>query len=446
MRPYPLIALVALLAASPAVACTGQSVHLSGDFQTGDAGWGPQDAQFQPKGAEAVFTPQVGTQTARWNAGTTLTDLDACVTVALPETTADATRSYAGLLFWVTDKDNFYEAVVSPNGMFTVARKMRGRIAPTAPVMWTQTAALKLGPNTKNTLRVTIEGQTVAVRINDTEVARFRGQSPDAASRIGLVASSAPGATDTWRMTDFKVTNVAPPATAANEPAPPATAANVPAPAATAANAPAPAAAADMATGAVTPAPGCAAGNVLFEDNFKDHDPNWGAKDGQLAISGGEAVFSPEPGKPTLRWNRVFAFDDVDACVSVRLAKETSDPTASYAGLIFWVQDSRNYYEAVIAPNGFFTVARIVEGKPEAKRPVEWKKYDAVNMGAKAKNTLRVTAKGADVQIAINGKPAASFKGEPPRGPSYIGMLAASAASKKGDTWSISDFKVTAPQ
>jgi len=354
----------------------------------------------------------------------------------MPESTADAARSYAGMLFWVTDKDNFYEAVMSPNGMFTVARKVRGRIVPTAPVVWTPTSALKLGPNEKNTLRVTIEGQTVALRINDTEVARFRGQSPEGASRIGLVASSAPGATDTWRMTDFKVTNVTPPAAATNAPAPPAVATN----------APAPPAAPDIATGAVAPAPGCATGKVLFEDDFKDHDPTWGAKDGQLAISGGEAVFSPEPGTPTLRWNRVFVFDDVDACASVRLAKETSDPTASYAGLIFWVQDSRNYYEAVIAPNGYFTVARIVEGKSEAKRPVEWKKLDAVNAGAKAKNTLRVTAKGADVQIAINGKPAASFKGEPPRGPSYIGILAASAPSKKGDTWSISDFKVTAPE
>ena len=50
------------------------------------------------------------------------------------------------------------------------------------------------------------------------------------------------------------------------------------------------------------------------------------------------------------------------------------------------------------------------------------------------------------MQIAINGKPAASFTAEPPHTPSYIGMLAASAASKNGDTWLITDFKVTAPQ
>ena len=46
------------------------------------------------------------------------------------------------------------------------------------------------------------------------------------------------------------------------------------------------------------------------------------------------------------------------------------DPTASYAGLLFWVKDNSNYYQAVIAPNGYFTVARVVDGKVEAKRPV----------------------------------------------------------------------------
>jgi hypothetical protein len=142
----------------------------------------------------------------------------------------------------------------------------------------------------------------------------------------------------------------------------------------------------------------------------------------------------------------VFVFDDLDACASVRIAKDTGDPTASYAGLIFWVQDSRNYYQAVMAPNGYFTVARIADGKAVAKRPVEWKKVPAITTGAKEKNVLRVTAKGSDVQIAINGQPAGSFTAEPPPTPSYIGMLAASAASKKGDTWSISDFKVMAPQ
>jgi hypothetical protein len=423
MRPYSAIALVLMLAASPALACTGQSVHLAGDFKTADLGWGPEDATFKVSGAEAEFTPQPGMQTARWDTGVTLNDLDACVTVAMPAATQDASRTYAGLLFWLTDKDNFYEVVAAPNGLFTVARKVRGRIAATAPVPWTKTDALKLGADAKNTLRVTLEGQMVTVRVNDTEVARFRAQAPEGPSHVGLVAASAPGTTDTWRLSDLKVTNVASPAEAG-----------------------APGAPEPISTGAVPAAPACADGKVLFEDGFTSHDPTWGPKDARLTISAGEAVLSPIPGTRTFRWNRVHVFDDVDACATVSLAKPTSDPTSSYAGLMFWVEDNRNYYQAVLAPNGYFTVARVVDGNVETKRPVDWVKLDNVKTGAKEKNTLRVTAKGDQVGISVNGKEVADFKGEPPRGPSYIGMLAASASSKKGDSWSITGFKVAAPQ
>lgn len=423
MSPHSLIALLLLLAASPALACTGQSVHLEGEFNTGDPGWGQEDARFQVSGREAAFTPQPGMQTARWDTGVSLTDLDACVSVAMPATTVDASRTYAGLLFWLTDKDNFYEAVVAPNGLFTVARKIRGGITATAPVPWTKTDALKPGADAKNVLRVTLEGQLVVVRINDTEVARFRGQAPEGPSHIGLVAASAPDTTDNWHMSDLKVTNVIAPDSRTSRASP------------------------EISTGSTAAsASSCADGKVLFEDGFTSHDPTWGPKDARLTIASGEAVLNPMPGTSTFRWNRVFVFDDVDACATIRLAKNTTDPTLSYAGLMFWVEDNRNYYQAVIAPNGYFTVARVVDGKVAPERPVDWTKLDAVKTGAKEKNTLRVTSKGGQIEISINGKQVASFKGEPPRGPSYIGMLAASAPSRQGDSWSISDFRVTAPQ
>lgn len=425
MRPSSVIALSLMLAASPALACTGQSVHLAGDFKTAELGWGREDASFKVAGAEAQITPQPGTQTARWNTGVTLNDLDACVTIAMPAAPADASRTYAGLLFWLTDKDNFYEVVIAPNGLYTVARKVRGSLAATTPVPWTKNDAIKVGADAKNTLRVTLEGQTVTVRINDTEVARFRGQAPAAPSHIGLVAASAPQTTDTWRLSDLKVTNVTSAAGSASAPA---------------------AAAGPLSTGTVAQSAPCAEGKVLFEDGFTSHDPAWGPKDARLTISSGEAVLSPVPGTRTFRWNRAFVFGDLDACASVRLAKPTSDPTSSYAGLMFWVKDNRNYYQAVLAPNGYFTVARVVDGAVEQKRPVEWTKLDAAKTSTKEKNTLRVTTKGDAVEISVNGTKVAEFKGEPPGAPSYIGMLAASAPSKKGDSWSISDFKVTAPQ
>jgi hypothetical protein len=425
------IALVLMLAAQPALACTGQSVHLDGEFKTGDLGWGHTDEQFQAKGREAVLTPQPGTQIARWDTAVTLTDLDVCVTLAMPASTKDAARTYAGLLFWLTDKDNFYEAVIAPNGMFTVARKVAGKMAAIAPVTWSKADAIKTGPDAKNTLRITLEGQSVIVRINDSEVVRFRGQAPAAPSHVGLVAGSGPDGADTWRMADLKATNVAAPQAAPSPPASP--------PASAAASPP-------TSTGAVQAEAGCAEGKVLFADDFKSHDPTWGPKDARLAIAAGEAVFTPVPGTRTFRWNRAFVFGDVDACATLRLANATSDPTASYAGLIFWVKDDRNYYQAVLAPSGYFTVARVADGKVEAQRPVDWKKLDVAKTGAKEKNTLRVTSKGSEVQVSVNGKQVARFKGEAPAQPSYIGMLAASAPGRKSDTWSIADFKVVAPQ
>ena len=46
------------------------------------------------------------------------------------------------------------------------------------------------------------------------------------------------------------------------------------------------------------------------------------------------------------------------------------------------------------------------------------------------------------MQAEGNAKQVASFKGEAPVQPSYIGLPAASAPGKKSDAWSIADFKV----
>lgn len=423
MNAYALIALTLMMAASPALACSGQSVYLEGKLKLGDQGWGDEDQHFKVKGAEATLTAAPGTQTARWDTIVSAADLDACATVTMPAATTDASRTYAGLVFWLTDKDNFYQAVVAPNGLFTIARKSGGHIMMAAPVPWTKTDALKLGPDAQNRLEVTIEGQSVALKINDTEVARFRGQAPEGPSHIGLVGASEPGSVVAWRISDLKVTNVPVLESKGNS-----------------------AASADISTGAVDAFKGCAEGKVLFEDSFKAHDPAWGPKDSRLKIASGEAVLTPVPGTRTFRWNRGFVFDGFDACATLRLASNTSDPTSSYAGLMFWVEDNRNFYQAVVAPNGYFTVARVTDGKVEGKRPVAWTKLDVVKTGAKEKNTLRVVTKDDKVTIFVNGKEVASFTGEAPKKPSHIGMLAASAPSRKGDAWSISDLKVTAPQ
>jgi hypothetical protein len=415
-----LAALGFLFAASPAGACGGQSIYLDGALRTGPTAWGDADAQFQIAGDGATVAPQPGLQTARWDAGLFVGDAEACVTITTPANVVDATRTYAGVLFWLTGKDDFYEFVIAPNGYFAVARKVRGTFVAEPPVPWTKTEVLKLGAGERNALMVRLEGETVAASINGVEVARLRGQSPDAPSHFGLVAASAPDATNSWTLAGVKVTNA---------PVSQGAASRVP----------------DIATGSVKPA-GCGSGKVLFEDPFASHDPAWGAKDDRAAIGSGEALLSPDPGTRTLRWNRVFLFGDVDVCATARLTSYTSDPITSYAGLMFWVKDDRNFYQAVITESGHFTVARVIDGKVQQRRPVAWTDLDVAKAKGKEKNTLRVITKGDRVAILVNGKRVAQFNAEPPRGASFVGMLAASSPGKAGDTWSITDFRVSAPQ
>ena len=259
----------------------------------------------------------------------------------MPANIADTSRTYAGVLFWVTGKDDFYEFVVAPNGFFSIARKVRGGLVAVPPIPWTKTEALKLGAGAKNTLRLMLEGQIVTASINGAEVARLRAQAPGVPSHIGLVAASAPDATNSWQLSDLTITNV-------------------------------PASLAD-----------CGTGKALLEDTFTVHDPAWGPKDDRLAIAAGEAVLSPAPGTRTLRWNRAFVFDDVDACATTQLTSYTSDPITSYAGLMFWVKDDRNFYQAVITESGHFTVARVVDGKVQQKRPVAWTDLDVAKTRSK---------------------------------------------------------------
>src|SRR3979490_1916280 len=112
MRPTHSIAFALMLAASPALACSGKSVYLEGDLKLGDQGWGQTDKRFQVKGAEAVLTPEPGTQKPRWETIASVADADVCVNITMPSAASDASRTYAGLLFWLTDKDNFYQAVI----------------------------------------------------------------------------------------------------------------------------------------------------------------------------------------------------------------------------------------------------------------------------------------------------------------------------------------------
>ena len=205
--------LVALLAvqcglATQAAACKGDKVLFEDDFSLHDHSWGAPEPRFlELYGGKATARPKPDSSYWQWNSGFAFLDADICLTVTLIETT-DPAKSDAGLMFWIMDNDNFFVFRIASNGKYQVIRQVGGQWAqPVIP--WTDSDAIKKGPNQPNTLRLTLKGGSIAVAINDKDLGRFQAQPPPKrAGFIGLYATSGPDKPSIWRLTNLKVTNV----------------------------------------------------------------------------------------------------------------------------------------------------------------------------------------------------------------------------------------------
>jgi hypothetical protein len=194
--------------AGQAAACMGEKVLFQETFSAPDpVVWGSFPAHFEMKDGKVTVRPPAQSETFQFESGFAFEDADICLTVTLLETT-DPSNSFGGLLFWVKDKANFYVLNVASIGYYQVRRKLAGQWAVPDLIGWTETKAVKQGPNQPNTLRVTLKGQSVAIAINNNDVTRFRAQPPEAPSFVGLYAASAAAKPDAWQFSNLKVTNV----------------------------------------------------------------------------------------------------------------------------------------------------------------------------------------------------------------------------------------------
>ena len=142
----------------------------------------------------------------------------------------------------------------------------------------------------------------------------------------------------------------------------------------------------------------CKGSQVLFEDNFSTLDPGWGHASENLSVSDGKLIMKPAENAGVSAINQANIFDDVDACVTVTMAK-SDDPTTSSSGLVFWVKDFGDYYY-LYTMNGAFTVARWVGGR--WLYPVSATENAAIKKGVGEANNLRVVTNGNEAKIYIN--------------------------------------------
>jgi hypothetical protein len=183
----------------------------------------------------------------------------------------------------------------------------------------------------------------------------------------------------------------------------------------------------------------CKGKKVLFEDNFATLDPAWGEPTKNRNVKDGKLIVQPALNTSEAVLNQANVFEDLDACIKVRLVK--SDDPSQAGGLIFWGKDYSSYYALKVSADGHFKVARLVGN--HWIDAVASRENAAVKKGIGQVNQLRVVTKGNQATVYINDEEVVSFKGQPPEGGSLVGVIGSSPPEESQVVWEFSDLKIT---
>jgi hypothetical protein len=174
----------------------------------------------------------------------------------------------------------------------------------------------------------------------------------------------------------------------------------------------------------------CGSGKLLIEDKFETLDPAWGFEQNDAARSNGPGglVYKLDPNDSIDLLNQAGLYDNYEVCAV--FATEFPANAGGWVGVNFWGDDKNNVYEADIYPtSGAFGVGRYQNKK--FLNPVPSQDSDAINKGTSVTNEISVTVNGNKATIAINGKKAIDFTGQPPEGGSLFGLT---FGTRKDDT------------
>jgi hypothetical protein len=197
-------ALIALaIAASPALACKGNEEIFSDDFTEDTGFWTKADWITIGGGSMELKLPSGYMGTAGYR-GDVPKDFDLCFDVTYPQMKAPAGMALGGIDLWFKDHDNKHAIITAPIGIIGAGRMANGKFTPLAP--FRPFPSLKTGPGQKNTLRVTVKGNSVTLYANDQRVSTFRA-TPIEGDIFGFHATSEQDNVNAWKFSNLKITN-----------------------------------------------------------------------------------------------------------------------------------------------------------------------------------------------------------------------------------------------
>jgi hypothetical protein len=171
----------------------------------------------------------------------------------------------------------------------------------------------------------------------------------------------------------------------------------------------------DAALKAAPPVMSGAAGDVLFASAFEQDTAEWETFEGRLSskVEGGilkidVGTENAAPFVPT-RWH----FGDFDLRVA---AAAVGGPVENGYGVMFRVRDAKNYYSFIITSDGYYRLAKAVDG---VEREIStYIPSDAILTDFGAGNTIRVQGISDTFRFWINDEPVQLCLADDPDGAS----------------------------
>jgi len=170
-------------------------------------------------------------------------------------------------------------------------------------------------------------------------------------------------------------------------------------------------------TAAAQPSFACEGSEVVFEDAFTDDAGGWAVRD-SVEVKDGQFVFKLTPDDMQSNLNVTYTVENADIC-SEAVWPEGDQPVLG-AGLLFWGEDKKTYFQFGVLNNGKFWIARKQDGKWHTI--AENIAASSIKTSPGASNTLRVTTKDNTVTFYINGTKVRDLRGQAPKGGWRFGL------------------------
>ncbi len=154
----------------------------------------------------------------------------------------------------------------------------------------------------------------------------------------------------------------------------------------------------------------CEGSSVVFEDNFKDDAGGW-AINQDVEVKDGAFTIKLRPDGMESNLNVTYTVKDADICSDA--VWPDGEAKTLGAGLLFWGEDTKTYFQFGVLNNGKFWIARRYDGKWHTV--VENIASDAINKKPGETNKLRVKVSGNNAAFYINGTKVRELRGQPPK-------------------------------